>query len=64
MEKVKPNFVHLVGLYSYCKMMHGAYNDKKAEISLETVELHSVLTRYSPEKDPKSLTKLGRRNFN
>ena len=23
------NFVHLVGLYIYCKMMHGAYNVKK-----------------------------------
>ena len=22
------NFVHLVGLYTYCKMMHGAYNIK------------------------------------
>ena len=22
------NFVHLVGLYTYCKMMHGAYNVK------------------------------------
>ena len=23
------NFVHLVGLYTYCKMMHGAYYVKK-----------------------------------
>ena len=22
------NFVHLVGLYTYCKTMHGAYNVK------------------------------------
>ena len=22
------NFVHLVGLYTYCKMMHGVYNIK------------------------------------
>ena len=22
------NFVHLVGLYTYCRMMHGAYNVK------------------------------------
>ena len=30
-EKIKSNhknFVHLVGLYTYCRMMHGAYNVK------------------------------------
>ena len=33
-KKIKPNhknFVHLVGLYTYCKMMHGAYNVKMKE---------------------------------
>ena len=32
------NFVHLVGLYTYCKMMHGAYN-----IKVYTVVVTSIL---------------------
>ena len=28
MKSNHKNFVHLVGLYTYCKMMHGAYNVK------------------------------------
>jgi hypothetical protein len=29
------NFIHLIGLYTYCKMMHGAYNVKNEELDLE-----------------------------
>ena len=28
MKSNHKNFVHLVGLYTYCKMMHGTYNFK------------------------------------
>ena len=34
------NFVHLVGLYTYCRMMHGAYNVK----TCMSVSLHLVLS--------------------
>ena len=29
MKSNHKNFVHLVGSYTYCRMMHGAYNVKK-----------------------------------
>ena len=35
MKKIKFNhkiFVHLVGLYRFCKMMHGAYNVKSVKV--------------------------------
>ena len=42
-EKIKSNhknFVHLVGLYTYCGMMHGAYNFKLLKkISVGAVRL-------------------------
>jgi hypothetical protein len=28
-QQVAQNSVHLVGLYTYCKMMHGAYSVKQ-----------------------------------
>ena len=40
------NFVHLVGLYTYCKMMHGAYNVKLTELNfmlfIPCIFLHSI----------------------
>ena len=32
------NFVHLVGLYTYCGMMHGAYNVKYTFMKFDTRE--------------------------
>jgi hypothetical protein len=40
--KIKSNhkkFVHLIGLYTYCRMMHGAYSVKL----IATLEMSSVL---------------------
>ena len=35
------NFMHLVGLFTYCKMMHGAYNvEKYGIICVYTLKLH------------------------
>ena len=36
------NSVHLVGLYTYCRMMHGVYNVKKA---------HDLCTAYKLRLD-------------
>jgi hypothetical protein len=35
--------VHLVGLYTYCRMMHGAYNVKPLEMRAHTVPAASLL---------------------
>ena len=32
MKSNHKNSVHLAGLYTYCKMMHGAYNVKRPKI--------------------------------
>ena len=39
------NFVHLVGLYTYCKMMHGTYNIKK----LKDLSINIIMALKEPE---------------
>ena len=38
------NFVDLVGLYTYCKMMHGAYNIKRIISVQKVASLHTHIT--------------------
>ena len=34
MKSNNKNFVHLAGLYTYCRMMHGTYNVKLINLTL------------------------------
>ena len=47
MKSNHKNFVHLVGLYTYCKMMHGAYSVEKVHI---LVKFERVFFKYFCQK--------------
>ena len=36
------NFVHLVGLYTYCRMMHGAISDKNGYLSNRKLKTRQI----------------------
>ena len=38
MKSNHKNFVYLVGLYTYCKKMHGVYNVKRTYVVLSIVQ--------------------------
>ena len=40
------NFVHLVGLYTYCTMMHGAYSVKLINVIYRSVLAMAVKERH------------------
>ena len=51
-DKIKSNHknsVHLVGLYTYCKMMRGAYNIRHKDLFLSINNMQVLLTG-KPEK--------------
>ena len=40
-------FVHLVGLYTHCNMMHGIYNVKQLRLLLHDIELYGYFLNTS-----------------